>query len=175
MSVRKKEQIEMSKKKENCRVRIHRHHTTYVYVGNVQPTVTESVLEKLFFKCGKISRIQIRCSQGRAVTIGQPIPNCSSMDRQYATVEFDCTRAVTKALKLNGIVLHGEKLKVCVDPTHLPEVKAIVRKQLQEVRQRHRPLNLKSLHEEPTERDLGPSTTFARNVIMGISFPKTLM
>lgn len=79
----------------------------------VQPTVTESVLEKLFFKCGPIIRIQIRCSQGRAVTIGQPVPNRQSTDHQYATVEFESTRAVRKALKLNGIVLHGAPLLVC--------------------------------------------------------------
>lgn len=75
--------------------------------------MNESDLHKLFTRCGTVIRIQIRCSRGGAVTIGQPMTRCTDRDLQYATIEFSEEEAVRKALRFHGMALHGTQLVVC--------------------------------------------------------------
>lgn len=95
-----------------------------VYVGNLISTITRERLEDVFIQCGSIIDTKIRCSRGKAVTMGVAVPldALSPRDRQYATVEFRDTKAARKALGLNGIVVDGCSLVVSASPADLPEV-----------------------------------------------------
>jgi RNA recognition motif-containing protein len=78
----------------------------------IPPTATEAILRNQFRKCGSIEDICIRCSSGAAVLIGQSHPYRTPHDRQYATIMFTRPKAVAKALKLNGLEMHGFKIMV---------------------------------------------------------------
>ncbi len=104
----------------------------FVYVGNVStgvfqggflfnpqfeqinPAATYDQLKQLFEPCGTVTRIQLRCSRGQAVTIGRAVkPELrNSRNRQYATIEFARSSSARKALKLDGTTLNGCKLVV---------------------------------------------------------------
>ncbi|KAK2466163.1 hypothetical protein APHAL10511_001805 [Amanita phalloides] len=109
---------------------------SFVYVGNIDPSINEHRLEEYFSKCGKVCRIQLRCSRGQAVNIGIAIPEHvrTSRDRQYATVEFRSYREARNALYLNGKRLDGCKLVVSITPTDLPEVQDIVDKRISDIK-----------------------------------------
>jgi RNA recognition motif-containing protein len=127
----KVKEIEMAKRRDMIRQRAKAKEFCHVYVGNIEPTIDESTLYQTFIHCGKISRIQIRCSRGAAVTIGRPAAASihTSRDLQYATIEFTSEIAVRNALTLNGCKLHGARLLVTISSGDLPEVKdAIMRR-----------------------------------------------
>jgi len=177
----------MAKKKAARRKHLKkRDEWAFVFVGNIKPTVDEGLLYKVFSRCGTIMRIQIRCSRGGAVTIGQPIPDSIHPDRdlQYATIEFLNDYAVKKALRLHGSGLHGTKLVVSVSAADLPEVKDIVHKHLGGTRERQglsNPWKVKPTGSKPitvqqtellvTSRQVKPD----RNWLMGFSFGKCVM
>jgi RNA recognition motif-containing protein len=187
ISFAKIKDIELAKKKAARRRQLKKREWSFVFVGNIKPTVNESVLHQFFASCGTIIRIQIRCSRGGAVTIGV-IPDNIHADRdfQYATIEFMNTNAVKKALKLNGARLHGTPLVVSVSAADLPEVKDIVHKHLGGVREQNglpNPWNVKPTGFKPatiyqTELLLDVASTHVkpdRNRIMGFSFGKCVM
>ncbi|KAJ8508409.1 hypothetical protein ONZ45_g9317 [Pleurotus djamor] len=133
VGISKEMSIHMAKKKlsikdEGVRKKIRKSAWSYVYVGNVDPSVTYEQMKNHFDKCGTIIRIQFRCSRGQAVTIGQAIEPSqqTSRDRQYATIEFTRSAAVLSALQLNGSTLNGSKLVVTITPADLPEVEDIL-------------------------------------------------
>lgn len=146
MDATKKREIEMAHRREQIRRQLKKREWSYVFVGNVEPTADECALHNLFIKCGPISRIQIRCSQGRAITIGQAIPAHlrTVRDRQYATIEFVNPNSVRKALKLDGTRLHGTQLVVCLTAADLPEVANIVYSRLGRVQGAQHPRNPRS-------------------------------
>jgi len=108
-------------------------------------------LYQTFIHCGTISRIQIRCSRGSAVTIGQPVAAHmrTPRDRQYASIEFASPASIRKALRLDGCILHGARLvvrfekilsllflevffslQVSISPADLPEVRDVIMKRV---------------------------------------------
>jgi hypothetical protein len=80
----------------------------------LESSITQELLNSTFSPCGSISRIQIRCSRGQAVTVGVAVPKDvrTARDRQYATIEFKDAKAARNALRLNGKVLDGCQLVV---------------------------------------------------------------
>jgi len=76
--------------------------------------VDEKILYDAFAHCGKITRIQIRCSRGAAITIGRPVPPHirSSRNLQHASIEFTSSSAVRNALEMDGFTLHGRQMVV---------------------------------------------------------------
>ncbi|KAF8627197.1 hypothetical protein AX15_004514 [Amanita polypyramis BW_CC] len=113
---------------------------SFVYIGNIDPSINAQRLEEYFSKCGKVCRVQLRCSRGQAINIGIAVPENvrTSRDRQYATVEFKDYRGARKALQLNGKELDGCRLVVSITPTDLPEVQDIVDMRISEIRRRSR-------------------------------------
>jgi len=111
---------------------------SFVYVGNIDPTITERQLQEFFSACGKVCRIQLRCSRGQAITIGVAVPEGirTNRDRQYASIEFEDYRGARNALRLNGEVLDGCELVVSITPTDLPEVQDIVDSRISEIKNR---------------------------------------
>lgn len=177
------------KKRESC----------FVYVGNIPPTATEAILRNQFRKCGSIEDICIRCSSGAAVLIGQSHPYRTPHDRQYATIMFTRPKAVAKALKLNGLEMHGFKITVCLSAAQLPDMTEIVRWRVNAINERKgvptrsNPTAYKGLMPSPTERvvqqtdtiqaDLStagsqahPPKPLVRNFMFwNMTFPKTVM
>jgi len=100
----------------------------FVYVGNLQSTITTSLLENFFKFCGQIKRTIIRCSRGQAILSGLAVPRevLGPRDRQYASIEFIDPQSARKALECNGMVLDGCQLVVSASPTDLPECQEIV-------------------------------------------------
>jgi len=177
--------IRMAKKKAARRNNLRKHEWFFVFVGNIKPTVSEDALRKVFAHCGTVTRIQIRCSRGGAVTIGQVTPN-AALDFQYATVEFLNANAVQNALELNGSTLHGAQLVVSVSAADLPEVKDIVHKHLGGIRERKgldnpwkvKPAGTKPLTTYQTELSVDAHSTQVgadRHWMWGISFGKCVM
>ena len=80
--------------------------------SQIPPATTEVILNNIFKPCGAIEDICIRCSAGAAVMTGQINPTRTTRDRQYATIQFTRPRAITKALKLNGTEILGQKIVV---------------------------------------------------------------
>ncbi|KAF8897478.1 hypothetical protein BD779DRAFT_1667452 [Infundibulicybe gibba] len=155
---------------------------SFVYVGNIDPSISQAQLETLFGQCGTITRIQRRCSRGQAVTFGVAVPAevRTSRDRQYATVEFLEPKAAWKALKLDGYVMDGYKLVVSVSPADLPEVQDIVTARLKSLREREtrknpfaaRPGPSRPVQLEKTEPIIGSTPPPDRHRLFGISFAK---
>ncbi|KAL4263715.1 RRM domain-containing protein [Pleurotus pulmonarius] len=167
----------------------------FVYVGNINPAATYDQLKQLFEPCGTVTRIQLRCSRGQAVTIGRAVkPELrNSRNRQYATIEFARSSSARKALKLDGTTLNGCKLVVTVSPADLPEVQEILDARQAELAKRKKTGNdantaknparsKRSLH-QPTELDIAGSDRLTpspmpkkdRHVMLGFSFPKTVL
>jgi len=111
---------------------------SFVYVGNIDPTITGRRLQDFFSTCGKVCRVQLRCSRGQAITIGVAVPEDirTKRDRQYASIEFEDYRGARNALRLNGEVLDGCELVVSITPTDLPEVQDIVNTRISEIKNR---------------------------------------
>ena len=80
----------------------------------IDPSINVQRLEEYFSICGKVRRVQLRCSRGQAINIGIAVPENirTTRDRQYATVEFKDYRGARNALQLNGKKLDGCKLVV---------------------------------------------------------------
>ncbi|KAG9219531.1 hypothetical protein CCMSSC00406_0009770 [Pleurotus cornucopiae] len=174
----------------------------FVYVGNINPAATYDQLRQLFEPCGTVTRIQLRCSRGQAVTIGRAVkPDLrNSRNRQYATVEFARSSSARKALKLDGTSLNGCKLVVTVSPADLPEVQEILDARQAELAKRKKsggdantvknPARSKRSLHQPTELVIGstagshrldrtpspsPMPKKDRHVMLGFSFPKTVL
>jgi len=158
---------------------------TFVYVGNIDPSISERRLHEYFSKCGKVYRIQLRCSRGQAINIGVPVPKNvrTSRDRQYATIEFKDYRGARNALHLNGKELDGCELVVTISPTDLPEVQDIVDMRISEIKKRTSKTNVsdelprasaRPLEKRPTEEviDVAQTCRADRHRIFGISFAK---
>jgi len=159
-----------------------------VFVGNIKPTVNERALHQAFNHCGIITRIQIRCSRGGAVAIGQAVPDHirTHRDFQYATIEFLNPSAIQKALKLHASELHGTQIIVVTAASDLPEVKDIVHKHIGSIREKKglpnpwevKPAGSKPLTIYQTELLLDVASTQVkadRIRVMGFSFGKCLM
>ncbi|KAF5364093.1 hypothetical protein D9756_000684 [Leucocoprinus leucothites] len=93
---------------------------SFVFVGNLKPTITEEQLRARFSPCGPIIQIVIRCSSGQVTKKGLPF---GPRDMRYATIEFRDSKAYLKALRLNGHLLDGVEMVVCTSPLDLPEAK----------------------------------------------------
>ncbi|KAF8812383.1 hypothetical protein BYT27DRAFT_7087380 [Phlegmacium glaucopus] len=119
----------MQKKKEEIQSRkpIVRD-VNHVYVGNLESTITITLLEDFFGHCGQIKQTIIRCSRGQAVMAGLAVPKevLGPRDRQYASIEFMKPRSARKALACHGMVLNGSQLVVSASAADLPEVRDIV-------------------------------------------------
>ncbi|KAF7776208.1 hypothetical protein Agabi119p4_4601 [Agaricus bisporus var. burnettii] len=144
-SLRRREQIpgklkrtdsaSLAAKKEQCRAKAdkktespnpqRKRSYSFVYAGNLRPTITEQQLRDRFSPCGPIIRIIIRCSRGQPVLAQGLYPDTlfGPRDRKYATIEFRDSNAYLKALKLNGHLLDGAQMIVSVSATDLPEAK----------------------------------------------------
>ncbi|KAF8913843.1 hypothetical protein CPB84DRAFT_1757695 [Gymnopilus junonius] len=109
----------------------------YVFVGNIESSITQDRLRDFFLPCGQVTRVIVRCSRGQAITAGIAVPLAvrSERDRQYATVEFTDCESAGKALKYHGRVLDGCQLLVTASPSNLPEVHEIVNSHLRRLRQ----------------------------------------
>ncbi|OCH94240.1 hypothetical protein OBBRIDRAFT_823551 [Obba rivulosa] len=84
---------------------------SFIFVGNLDPSITEPMIRKAFKSCGTIARIQLRMGAGH-----------------YASVEFYEQGAPKKAVDtLDGTMLGGVKMVVCYSAADLPEVKATLR------------------------------------------------
>ncbi|KAL0070823.1 Embryonic polyadenylate-binding protein 2-A [Marasmius tenuissimus] len=91
----------------------------YVWVGNLDLTITEAKMEELFATCGKIHRVSLRRAGAWTAK-----PHEAT---QYACVEFRTYTGKANALKLHGY-MHDSKrrLIVCIHPTGLPEFEQTV-------------------------------------------------
>ncbi|PFH51459.1 hypothetical protein AMATHDRAFT_40218 [Amanita thiersii Skay4041] len=109
---------------------------SFVYVGNLDSSISEKRLEEYFALCGKVTRVQVRCSRGQAVNIGVPVPHDvrTRRDSQYASIEFKDHKAVVRALGLDGTMLDGCKLVVSLSVAKLPEAQDIVELRISELR-----------------------------------------
>ncbi|PPQ71781.1 hypothetical protein CVT26_007615 [Gymnopilus dilepis] len=100
---------------------------TYVYVGNLECTITQKRLKEFFQDCGKVTRITIRCSRGQGcVAVAIPEQARTERDRLYATVEFSDSKATRNALAYNGKVLDGCKVIVSASVLDLPECEQVI-------------------------------------------------
>jgi len=177
VSSAKKYEIEMAKKAVARRKHIKKREWFVVFIGNIKPTVNESILNRLFCHCGTIVRIQIRCSRGAAVTIGRPIPehiHNPARDFQHATIEFLNANAVSSALELNGFKLHGVQLSVVLSAADLPEVKQVVRRHL-DGRRAEAPTGNRRLMVHQTELSFDLPPRRDRHLCMGFSFQKSVL
>ncbi|KAF8165403.1 hypothetical protein B0H34DRAFT_793797 [Crassisporium funariophilum] len=111
---------------------------SHVFVGDVEPSITPQQLETFFKTCGTVSKVDIRCSRGQAITVGLAVPLAvrGPRDRQYAIVHFKEPSSARKALALNGSAIDGCKLVVCASAADLPEVQDIVLSHIGTIRQR---------------------------------------
>lgn len=127
----KKAMIKEALRLDQLRLNMKKRESSFVYVGNVRelsysscvwgpnsplppqlpPTTIEATLRQHFKSCGIIESITIRCSAGAALA-GPAHAFTTPHDRQYATILFTRSRAVTKALQLNGSRIQGYKLTV---------------------------------------------------------------
>jgi len=100
---------------------------SFVYAGNLQPTITEERLKDVFSACGPVLRIIIRCSRGHVIRVlpegVRPELFFGPRDRKYASIEFKDSMAYLKALQLNGRWLDGAQMIVCASAADLPEAK----------------------------------------------------
>ncbi|KAH7930110.1 hypothetical protein BV22DRAFT_1028846 [Leucogyrophana mollusca] len=121
----KKIRILNAMKQERRRMEAKKCDWTYVFVGNFGPTVDEKALTAFFKRCGRISRLDIRCSGGLIMPMGVPKAGYYSghITQQYAVVLFTKAEAARKALALNGAQLHGAELVVSRSASDLPLVK----------------------------------------------------
>jgi len=165
---------------------------SFIFVGNLEPTVTEKKLAKIFQHCGNILRIQIRCSGGRAITKGQAIKAeiRTHRDRQHASIEFSTAGARRRALRLDGTIVHGTPIIVSLSTIDLPEVRDIAYQYVGQARERR---GLKNLYKveppnnsrvrQPTESSLGSGLPangerdlrVNKNVLFGFSFNNTII
>ncbi|KZT12943.1 uncharacterized protein LAESUDRAFT_808443 [Laetiporus sulphureus 93-53] len=137
MGIGKKHKLEMSKKKKS-QVRevpkhqwLRRHEWSYIFVGNLNSSVSEEMLKTVFEPYGEVYRIQIRASAG--VPSAVPLPNVSSAaDQQYASVEFRDITAARRALCANGQIIPGTKVKMTVSLSidDLPETQKILEERI---------------------------------------------
>jgi len=195
----KKAMIKEALRLDQLRQSVKKREFCFVYVGNIPPTATEASLRNQFRKCGSIQDICIRCSSGAAVLIGQAHPYRTPHDRQYATIMFTQPKAVAKALKLNGLEMHGFKIMVCLSAAQLPEMTEIIRWRLNAINERKgvparsNPTGYKGLMPSPTERvvqqndtiqpdastadgQAHPPKSLVRNFMFwNMTFPKTVM
>ncbi|KAF9462583.1 hypothetical protein BDZ94DRAFT_1309482 [Collybia nuda] len=138
----KHESVTRAKKREKAKIHVKKTITenvySFVYVGNLESSITREMLYSTFSTCGTILRIQIRCSRGQAITTGVPVPEGvrTLRDRQYATIEFKDAKASTNALRFNGTVLEGCRIMVTVSAAELPEVQDIICARLGDIRRR---------------------------------------
>ncbi|KAH9844012.1 uncharacterized protein C8Q71DRAFT_730917 [Rhodofomes roseus] len=103
----------------------------HLYVGNLNRGITQQMLTDLFqrSKCGTVTRVIIRTTAGVPASAYSNLPS-SPIDRMYASVEFADIFAVRRALALNGAVLNGNRITVCLTAAELPEVKDLVQKHM---------------------------------------------
>ncbi|CDO74014.1 hypothetical protein BN946_scf185043.g63 [Trametes cinnabarina] len=132
MDVGQKEKLRMAKKK--AEIKVHRPpqaQWSFVFVGNVNSSVTEAQLEALFQQCGTVRRILIRASSGICV----PTTNLKrgflgfggvQPGVHYATVEYWTPAEARRALELNGTVLEGRSLVVSLSAIDLPEMREVI-------------------------------------------------
>ncbi|KAF8076321.1 hypothetical protein FPV67DRAFT_1471300 [Lyophyllum atratum] len=177
-----KKKVAMKTNADKGRPQVKVQHTLpFVYVGNLQSSITEERLRAMFAPCGSICRIGIRCSRGQAVTIGVPVPASllTSRDRQYASIEFHNLEAAKLALRLNGARVDGLEIVVTSTPANLPEVQDIVRTRIKQkkgnlkkglLNQFKLKLGFNPIRVEPTE-EFPPQD---RHRALGISFAKCL-
>jgi len=172
----------------------------FVFVGNIPLTTTDAILKNIFKACGSIEETCIRCSAGAAILSGKAHANRTPRDRQYATVKFNRSKAVPKALALNGTKIHGMKIIVCLSAAQLPEVKEIVNWRVEAIKERKgirmpKPAGYRGLMPTPTEPIICDQDTqsqtdastsdevqnrqalpLVRNFMFwGMTFPKTIM
>ncbi|KAF8640109.1 hypothetical protein AX17_001345 [Amanita inopinata Kibby_2008] len=123
---------------------------SFVFVGNVDSSITVQRIEEYFSQCGKVFRVLLRCSRGRPIGVAQPDAGLTTRDRLYASVEFKDYRGARNAMRLNGTKLDGRKLVVSITPTDLPEVQDIVNSRMTEIMNRKRD-DAESAEKTPTK------------------------
>ncbi|KAJ7685844.1 hypothetical protein B0H17DRAFT_1204675 [Mycena rosella] len=89
----------------------------WVWVGNLDPQLTEECLQAHFMACGPISHVNIRYS-------GSLLPGNPEMGYRYALVGFYTLDAAHAATQLNGSHVHGSRFRLAVETTidQLPEI-----------------------------------------------------
>ncbi|KAI0921492.1 hypothetical protein AcV5_000932 [Taiwanofungus camphoratus] len=137
MTAKERERLRMAYKKDQVRRIVKQQPWSFVFVGNLDGSITPQMLEDTFKVFGTISRIQLRASMGAGVTMK---PARRTPGRQYASVEFSDTSAARRALAFNGQILNGVKLVVCLSAADLPETRDIVREHM--ARRMSRPGNV---------------------------------
>ncbi|KAH9951816.1 hypothetical protein B0H21DRAFT_717715 [Amylocystis lapponica] len=122
-----KDRIKATFKKEKRKQAIKLPDWSFVFVGNLNPSINEEDLERTFKHCGKITSIIIRTSSGRVAIVkpGQYKP--SSADRQYATIQFTEPKAAKRAQRLNGTNVNGRRVVVCFNAVDLPEMQHLIK------------------------------------------------
>jgi len=105
---------------------------SYVFVGNLNPSINEVDLEKAFRHCGKITSILIRVSSGHVAIVAPEDYKYSPADRQYASVQFTEPAAARRAKRMNGQEINGRRIVVCYNAIDLPETKDTIQAYLAE-------------------------------------------
>ncbi|KAL0577712.1 hypothetical protein V5O48_004261 [Marasmius crinis-equi] len=144
----------------------------FVWVGNLDPTVTEAQLEKLFSTCGRVHRVCLRRTGAWTAK-----PHAAT---QYACVEFRTSTGKVKALKLHGYMMDTKRrLVVCVHPTGLPEFDQTVQSAFDlwdiEKAKKTKAEALRLIHYEPTvplgNLDPAPSPKIRHNKLFRPTAP----
>ncbi|KDQ64830.1 hypothetical protein JAAARDRAFT_52760 [Jaapia argillacea MUCL 33604] len=199
MDFKTKERIRHAKRKEEIKEgiealrRVRETAPTHVFVGNLHPGVDEVTLDRFFSKrCGEVTAVTIRCTHGIALTTRRPLTPLTPLDESYskplyATINFINPLAARRALRFDGVVLHGWHIVVCNSPIELPDVHEIVRKRMDRKLAGQNPDHsaAKDLAQQPTElieeRPRPPRAkenlilNLARNIFGGITFPKNII
>ncbi|KAI0751415.1 hypothetical protein C8Q80DRAFT_574636 [Daedaleopsis nitida] len=123
----------MAQKK--AEVKEHHGEVSFVFVGNVSSSATESELMEVFKTVGPIRRLVIRACHGLAVPTAK-LPRSfwgfgPRLDGiHYAIVHFFNPAAAAKAIELNQRVFMGRPLVVTHNFILLPEVEAMIKTHL---------------------------------------------
>jgi len=105
----------------------------FVYVGNLPLDITPARLKAHFADCGAVGHIDLRCSGGRVVAIGQPVTKKAARNLQlYAAVDFEDRATGNNALAMDGTRIDGHRIVVTTEALKLPHAKAFSDRQREE-------------------------------------------
>ncbi|PCH41387.1 hypothetical protein WOLCODRAFT_163046 [Wolfiporia cocos MD-104 SS10] len=126
-TLKQRERVRMARKQERVRSASDGKRTanySFVFVGNLDRSISREVLEQHFRRCGQLYRVTIRTAGG-SPDARVPAHANGTADRLYASVEFRDAQAAARALKFDGATIRERKIVVSLNAADLPEIKGV--------------------------------------------------